>query len=195
MEVVQRICLKAAWAVLVVAFLVLVPSAFAQEDAELRLTVRRTFGYRGGDAIQGRFSLEVEGPAELVQVTFLIDGVTMGRDLEPPFEHSFHTSEYPLGIHWLMAIGNLASGRELSSAVRSFEFVSAEASWDAAGRIVAPLLLSVLGLIALGVLAPALLIRKRGFRLREDNSTGGQPEFEAGPDRIRRLIDESRFES
>ncbi|HLF37123.1 MAG TPA: hypothetical protein VI520_04220 [Anaerolineales bacterium] len=195
MEVSQSIRRQAVWVVFIGAFLALLPSAFAQEDAELRLTVRRTFGYRGGDAIQGRFSLEVEGPAELVQVTFVIDGETMARDLEPPFEHSFHTSEYPLGTHRLLAIGNLASGRELSSAERSFEFVSAEASRDAAGRIVGPLLLSVLGLIALGVLAPALLIRKRGFRLREDNYAGGRPEFEAGPDRIRRLIEESRFES
>ena len=250
MEVKQWIRRQAAWVVLIGALLLLIPSAFGQEDTELQLTVRRSFGYRGGDAIQGRFSLEVEGPAELVQVTFWIDGEPMAQDRLPPFEHSFHTSEYSLGIHRLTATGRLASGRELRSAERSFEFVTAEASWAAAGRIVAPLLLSVLGLVGLGAVAPALMIRKRGFRLGEYGSAGGavcprcqlpfsrsfwspnlirgkvercphcgkwslvaraagrdldeaevrfraagQPKFEAGPDRARRLINESRFES
>lgn len=48
MEVSQSIRRQAVWVVFIGAFLVLLPSAFAQEDAELRLTVRRTFGYRGG---------------------------------------------------------------------------------------------------------------------------------------------------
>ena len=250
MEVIQRIFRHRAWIALVITCAVLVPPAFAQEDDELRLMVRRTFGYRGGDAIQGKFSLEVEGPAELVQVTFVIDRETMAEDQEPPFEYRFDTSEYSLGSHRLMATGRLANGRELRTVERSFEFVSAEASWAAAGRMVTPLLLSVLGLIALGVVVPAIVSRRRGFRLGIYGSAGGaicpscqlpfsrsffspnllrgkvercphcgkwsvvgrapasaleeaeqrfrsagESKFEAGPDRIRRLIDESRFES
>jgi len=196
MEVARRIRRLAGSLCLVITLVVLVPPAYGQEDTELELTVRRAFGYRGGDAIQGSFSLEVEGPAELVEVTFLIDGETMAQDLEPPFEHSFRTSEYSLGFHRLMAIGRLAGGRELHSAERSFEFVSAEAGWAAAGRIVAPLLLGVLGLIALGAVVPALLTRRRGSHLGEYGSAGsaGQSKFEADPDRVSRLIDESRFE-
>jgi len=251
MEVVRQDCRAAAAAVaLFLAFATLgVPPASGQEDIELRLTVRRTFGYRGGDEIQGRFELEAEGPAELIQVTFLIDGERMAQDPEPPFVHRFDTGGYSLGLHRLMATGRLASGRELRSAERSFEFVSAEASWAAVKRIVVPLLLAVLGLIGLGVVAPALLIRSREFHLGEYGPAGGavcpkcrlpfsrslwtpnlirgklercphcrkwsvvvragpkeldeaelrfraagQPGVEAGPDRVRRLIDESRFE-
>ena len=89
MEVIQRIFRHRAWIALVLICAVLVPPAFAQEDDELRLMVRRTFGYRGGDAIQGKFSLEVEGPAELVQVTFVIDRETMAEDQEPPLRVQF----------------------------------------------------------------------------------------------------------
>jgi len=99
MEVVRRICRRAASACLILVTGALVSPAFGQEGTELRLTVRRTFGYRGGDQIQGRFALGVEGPDDLVQVTFLMDGEVIAEDRESPFEYGFHTGDYPLGPH------------------------------------------------------------------------------------------------
>jgi len=207
MEVARRICRLVALACLILVTGALVSPAFGQEDTELRLTVRRTFGYRGGDQIQGRFALGVEGPDDLEQVTFLMDGEVMAEDRESPFEYGFHTGDYPLGPHRLMAIGRRTSGEDLLSAERSFEFVTAEASWAAAGRIVVPLLFGVLGLILAAAVVTVLFSRKSGKRsaaaraaartLEEAEArfrNSGQPPIEAGQDRDRRLIDESRFE-
>jgi len=207
MEVVRRICRPVASACLILVTGALVSPAFGQEGTELRLTVRRTFGYRGGDQIQGRFALGVEGPAGLVQVTFLMDGEVIAEDRESPFEYGFHTGDYPLGPHRLMAIGRLASGEDLLSAERNFDFVTAEASWAAAGRIVVPLLFGVLGLILAATVVPVLFSLKGGKRsvaaraaassLEEAEGhfrSAGQPQVEVGQDQVRRLIDESRFE-
>jgi hypothetical protein len=207
MEVARRFWRLAALVGLIFVAGALVSPAFGQEDTELRLTVRRTFGYRGGDQIQGRFALGVEGPDDLVQVTFLMDGEVMAEDRDSPFEYGFHTGDYPLGPHRLMAIGRLASGADLLSAERNFEFVTAEASWAAAGRIVVPLLFGVLGLILAATVVPFLLSRnggKRSAALRAAASSmeeaegrsrsAGQPQVEAGQDQVSRLIDESRFE-
>jgi hypothetical protein len=208
MEVAQRIWRLAASVGVIFVTGALVAPAFGQEDSELRLTVRRTFGYRGGDQIQGRFALGVEGPDNLVQVTFLIDDEVMVEDQAPPFEYGFHTGEYTPGPHRLMAIGRLASGVDLRTAERSFEFVTAEASWAAAGRIVVPLLFGVLGLILAATLVLVLFSLKSGKRsaalraaagsLEEAEGrsrSAGQPQVEAGQDQVSRLIDESRFES
>ena len=105
-----------------------------QED-ELQLSLRRNFGYRAGSTIQGSFTASVRGASDLVQVTYVIDGETMAVVSEPPFDYSFSTSEYPLGRHELWVVGTTEAGRELRSAPRSFEFVSASDSWRAAGRL------------------------------------------------------------
>ncbi len=207
MEVARRICRLAASVCLILLTGALVDPAFGQEDAELRLTVRRTLGYRAGDQIQGRFALGVEGPDDLVQVTFLMDGEVMEEDRDSPFEYGFHTGEYTLGPHRLMAIGRLANGEDLRSAERSFEFVTAEASWAATGRIVVPLLFGVLGLILAATLVPVLISLRGGKKsaaaraaasyLEEAEGrfrVAGQPQVDGGQDQVRRLIDESRFE-
>ena len=106
-----------------------------------------------------------------------------------------------------MAIGRRTSGVDLLSAERSFEFVSADASLAAAGRIVVPLLFGVLGLILAATVVTVLFSRKPGKRsvaaraavrtLEEAEArfrNSGQPQIEPGQDRDRRLIDESRFE-
>jgi 8-oxo-dGTP pyrophosphatase MutT (NUDIX family) len=106
-------------------------------------------------------------------VRFDMDGNVMADVSEAPFRHRFSTSEYPLGQHTLMAIGFTAGGAELRSPARTFDFVSAEASWEAAGRIAIPLAAAVIVLVAVGTLAPALLGRKRTFKPGEYGSAGG----------------------
>ncbi len=137
--------------------------ASAQEANEFQLTVRRNFGFRAGSRIQGQFTLGVDQAIDLERVQFLIDGQIAGEASEPPFELRFHTGDYSLGAHQLAAIGISQSGAELRTPVRSFEFVSAEDSWQAAGKIAVPLVIVLVVMIGAGTLAPVLLGRRRKF--------------------------------
>lgn len=139
------------WPLIVFVCLLSASAAFAQDAPELELFIRRTFGYSGGSQIQGSFRAEASGPAELVSVTFRIDGNVLGVDSEAPFSVDFDTDAYAAGWHTFTADGELSDGRVLPSNERRFEFVTAEASWQAAFGIMVPLF-SVLGLVlALGV--------------------------------------------
>jgi hypothetical protein len=139
-----------------------VPGALAQEG-ELQLFVRRNFGYGGGSQIQGSFRMEAEGPAGLVSVTFKLDDQVVGTDTEAPWRVDFVTDNYPLGWHTLTAEGETGDGRTLRSNERRFEFVSAAAGWEAAGRLLTPLA-AVLGLVALLVVGMAMLSALRSKR-------------------------------
>jgi hypothetical protein len=127
----------------------LLPSlARAQDGVELELHVRRNVGYSAGSQIQGSFRAEATGPADLVTVTFKIDGEVLGVDAEPPFRVDFNTDNYDTGWHTFGAEGETAAGRVLLSNERRFQFVTAEASWQALGGIVLPMF-ALLGLVAL----------------------------------------------
>jgi hypothetical protein len=167
MEVKIRQLLRSALLVLL-----LVPVSARAQD-ELRLTIRKDFGFRAGSRIQGRFTLGVDGPQDLVRVRFEIDGSLMAEANQAPFQHRFNTSEYGLGEHTLTATGLTSGGAELQSSSRRFEFVSANAAWEAAGSIAIPLAAGVLLLVVVVTLAPAMLGRKRAFKLGEYGSAGG----------------------
>ncbi len=110
---------------------------------ELTLTVRREWGYGNGSQIQGRFSMEAVGPADLRSVVFKIDeAVVAGLD-RPPFKVQLVTDDYPPGWHNLIAEGQTSDGRTLTSAPRRFEFVSGAEAWAAAQRIIASVLSAV----------------------------------------------------
>lgn len=136
------------WVVGLIGWAWLGGAASAQDDA-LTLYVRRNFGYGGGDQIQGNFRLEVDGPTDLVAVTYLIDGQTLATSREAPFRVDFETDSYPHGWHELSAVGERGDGSTLTANTRRFEFVSAEVGWQAAGRI---------GGLALGGVAVVMLI-------------------------------------
>lgn len=107
-----------------------------QDSSELELRLSRDFGYGGlnGD-IQGRFSMIVEGPADLERVVFLIDGQSIGEDNEAPFRLQFHTDNYSLGRHTLSATGFTSDGRELQSDEMSRNFVAASEGWREGLRV------------------------------------------------------------
>jgi len=133
-------------------FFFLTPStAFGQDG--LSLSVHRNFGYSGGSQIQGSFSLEASGPANLISVTFKVDDTVVGTVTQPPFKINFDTSTYALGWHSLTATAQTADGQTLTSAPRRFEFVTAEEGFKAAGRIVIPILavVGVVILISMGI--------------------------------------------
>lgn len=145
--------------------LILIPwqTALAQEDDDFKLSLSRDFGYGGmGNDIQGMFSLRINGPDDLVRVEFFIDGELMGEDAESPFAFQFNTDNYTVGLHTLNAVGYTAGGRELQSREITVEFVSAEESWKAVGKIIVPLLILVVVSLVGGFAIPLLSGRKRG---------------------------------
>jgi hypothetical protein len=176
------------------ASLLAVMPASGQAQDELTLAIRRDFGYRAGDRIQGRFTLEAAGPVSLVHVEFLLDQAVMGTADAAPFRFSFSTSEYSLGFHTLQALGTLENGDSLSSTVRELQFVSAAESWKAGAELAVPLGLGIAGVIALGVLLPGVFGLRRRRRRRAESPTPAA-ELESGDEqqRIRRSIEDSKY--
>lgn len=130
--------------------LVCVQPVFAQDETELRLTLRRDFGYASGSGdIQGAFTVKASGPQDLQRVVFYLDEQMLGEAPQPPFELRFHTESYPLGDHSLSAVGFTASGREVRSNPVRLRFVSAEEGFQTGMRIVLPLLGIVFGMVVL----------------------------------------------
>lgn len=141
----------------------LVTSVWAQAG-ELTLSVRRNVGYSSGGAqIQGSFRMEATGPENLVSVTFMIDEAVVGTVTQAPFKINFNTDDYGLGWHDLTATALTADGRTLNSETRRFDFVSEAESWEAAGKIMGPMLGLVGGLVVVGLLMALVptLTRKR----------------------------------
>jgi len=145
------------------------PASQAQSP-ELSLSLRRDWGYGGfGGQIQGRFTLRAFGPDDLVTVTFYIDDQVLGTDRDAPWGYQFQTDDYDLGVHELSAVGQTASGRELTSDVLTREFVAAGEGWAMALKILVP----ILGLVFLAGLTSWFLERRRGHMRGHYGFQGG----------------------
>ena len=162
---------RLVWAVALVCGLVLVMPVLAQEGG-LRLSLSKQFGFAMGGQIQGRFKLTAQGPADLTSVTFRLDdeaGVVgptiLGEVSEAPFALTFSTDPYPHGRYELSATGQTAGGQTLQSNVLHVEFVSAEAGWQAVGRILVPLLVLFGAIMLLATVGP-LALERLGMRPR-----------------------------
>jgi hypothetical protein len=141
------------------------------QDPSLELELHRTFGYAGGGEIQGSFLLTAAGPDDLTLVTFYVDDAVLEAVSTPPFQARLHTGDYPVGGHRLWAIGSLEDGSELASNQIVREFVDVSAGWQAAGRIVLPIL-AIIGLAIAGSLAITALTG-RHYRPGVYGSSGG----------------------
>jgi len=161
---------------LFLTLLLLIPvNAWAQEEDEtLKLSVRRDFGYGDGTHIQGRFSLRVSGPEDLLRVEFLIDDEIVSIDTEPPFRYGFSTGEFSPGKHTLAAIGYTTSGESLRSSTRTYEFITAEEARASIVKFVVTMIVLVGVFILLGALGLLMLGRRKGaFRPGEYGLAGG----------------------
>jgi hypothetical protein len=131
-----------------------IPPVHAQDSADLQLSVRRIFGYGGGDQIEGLFRMELIEPPALASVTFYVDDIEVATVSEAPFSVEFKTETYAFGWHDLHATGTTADGRTLVSNIRRFEFVSPAAGWETMqgmmGRI---------GLLAGGIIALVFVLQ------------------------------------
>jgi hypothetical protein len=153
------------------ALALLSPSSVSAQEDQLRLGMRRTFGYAWGSDIQGSFLLVASGPAEVDQVAFYVDQDLLETVTAPPFEARLHTGDYPVGVHQLQAVGTRSDGSTLHSNVIRVEFVSAEAGWESAAGLLTPVLL-VVGL-AVAVSIGMTAISSRRYRPGSYGSSGG----------------------
>ena len=146
------------------AILGFVTPAGAQVVEELELSVSRDFGSSDGTGnIQGTFSMKVTGPSNLVKVQFYIDNTMIAEDTEPPFKVQFVTDDYAPGKHTMHAIGYTSDGRELRTREMTFNYMTAEESWQRGLKIVLPILVLVLVWKLLSTGVPSLSRgRKKG---------------------------------
>lgn len=157
----------------VCAFIVV--SASAQEGEEsLVLDFNRDFGYGGfGGDIQGRFSLKVISPENLVRVEYYLDGERMYEGTESPFKWQFNTANFAEGRHTFDAIGYKADGSEVHATEFTRTFLSAENAWSEVGDMLVPILVLVGLATLLGVLVPVLMGRKKQYTLGVYGAAGG----------------------
>lgn len=138
-----------------------ISGASAQAEDELRLRMRKNFGYNAGSTIQGLFTLTTAGPADINRVVFYLDNQVIGEATAAPFSYQFSTGNYPLGAHNLYAIGYTASGRELRSNDITARFVTAQQGLESGMKFAMPLLVIVFGILLLSVAALFVGGRKR----------------------------------
>jgi rRNA maturation protein Nop10 len=150
-------------------------SVLAQsEEADLQLRLRRTFGYQAENKIQGRFTLDVSGEVDLIEVAYWIDGGLLATVTAPPFRASFSTGDYAPGAHKIRAVGIGNTGESLESQVVRVTFITAEEGWQSAGRIAAWILGLVVALMLLGAIGMGMVLRgRRRFELGVYGAAGG----------------------
>jgi len=135
--------------------------AHAQTEGLLKIRLSRNFGYSSGTGrIQGLFTIKASGPLELSQVFFYLDAEIIGESAETPFHLRFHTDDYSLGDHTIHALGYTRDGRELESNQIQVIFVNAEEGWQAAQKIMIPILSIVFGIIILSIIFAIISGRK-----------------------------------
>ncbi len=148
-----RVCREKTWLwlmFLLACLLAWVRPVLAQDEADLELRISRTMGYSSGSGrIQGLFKLKAAGPADLARVAFFVDDQQIGTDEAAPFEQGFSTDNYGLGMHTLYAVGVTSGGRQLRSNEVRVEFVSAQEGWQAALRIMVPILALTFGIMVI----------------------------------------------
>ncbi len=150
---------------LLILFLVSTPKESFQDD-QLQIRMKRNWGFSSGTGrIQGTFTITGIGPENLSQVVFYLDEQILGEANSPPFELRFVTDDYPLGPHQISAVGSTAARGEIVSNTIQVEFVSANEGWQAAGNIIIPIMIVVLGAIGLAVVVPLIFTRGKKKQL------------------------------
>ncbi|MBN2548034.1 MAG: hypothetical protein JXB15_02665 [Anaerolineales bacterium] len=131
------------------AGLIFILPAAAQEDSQLTLRMSRDFGYAAGNDIQGTFSLKAAGPEDLSRVVFYLDGETLGEVTQAPFNLRFTTDVHPTGPHTLSATGYTTGGQELHSNEIKVDFVSADEGWQTTMKMMIPVFAILFGVLIL----------------------------------------------
>lgn len=135
--------------------------AFQVED--VRLNVRRSFGYSSGNQIRGTFSMDIIGNVNIQLVKYYIDDQLIGEVSKSPFGISFQTTSYANGWHDLSAVVMTSDNRALKTIPRRFEFVSSEAEGQAVSSMLFPLLGGIAAVMILGTALQIFLFQKKGL--------------------------------
>jgi ribosomal protein L32 len=132
----------------------------------LQIRLSRTMGFSSGTGqIQGAFKIKASGPSDLSKVAFFIDDTLMGEVDQAPFELSFNTDSYSLGIHTFSATGSTSSGQQLASNTTQAEFVSSSEGFQSVIGIIGPLLIFILVAVAVALIIPILFTRGKTTKL------------------------------
>lgn len=161
--------------ILIIALLspFLFPRSVLAQDEELSLRLTRDFGYGAGAQIQGKFSLRVSGPDDILKVNFIIDDEVVHTATEPPFRYQFQTDDYSPGVHTMTAVGYKADGTPVYGTEFVRQFLSNDEAKSSTMKIIVPLLV-IVGIATLaGALVPALMGRTKDFKPGNYGAAGG----------------------
>ena len=133
----------------VVFVLILFPASALAQDEELALRLTRDWGYGAGGQVQGKFSLRVSGPEDIVKVEFIIDDEIVNVSTELPFRYQFHTDDYSPGVHTMTAVGYKADGTPVYGTEFVRQFLSGDEAKSSTMKIIVPIL-AIVGIVTLG---------------------------------------------
>jgi hypothetical protein len=144
-------------------FAILISVAAAQANEEpLELDFNRDFGYGGfGGDIQGRFSLKVRAPEDIVRVEYYLDGERVYEGSEPPFRWQFNTASFSEGQHTFTAVGYKADGTVVKSEPFTRVFLSPDSAWEKTTGMIVPILVVVAVAALGGVVLPLIISRNK----------------------------------
>ncbi len=143
--------------------LVLLAAPLWAQGSELKLTLRRDWGYGGfGGDIQGTFSFAATAPPDTVAVDFYIDDQLVATDTQAPWRYQFQTDDYALGTHVMRAVGHTAAGATMASNTVTNTFVSASQGQAVLVRFVLPLVGVLLLAFIIGTLISVRRSRRQG---------------------------------
>lgn len=151
----------------------LLPSQVLAQSEELYLRLTRDFGYGAGSQIQGKFSLRVSGPDDIVRVDFMIDGEIVHTATEQPFRYQFHTDDYPSGVHTMTAVGYKADGTPIYGTEFVRQFLSADEAKSSTMKFIVPILVIVGIAVLAGAVVPVLMGRGKEFQPGKYGAAGG----------------------
>lgn len=150
-------------AALLIALLLVTARIACAQAERLQLSLGKISGIGLGSQIQGLFRLSVSGPADIVSVTFEMDGTAMGTVTQAPYSFQFHTDSYAPGQHRFTATARTSGGKLLTSNSVDAEIVSLSAGWQSAVRLLWPIFAIIL-LALLAAFAVPLLSLKTSRR-------------------------------
>lgn len=112
--------------------------------------------------IRGSFLLYLRGPVENVkEVTFMLDGESMGTVTAAPFEVKFNTGEFSSNEHSLGAAVTKVDGTQVTTGELRYRFLSAEEESGKLGGILIPLFGGIAAVMAIGFLVQWVAAGKR----------------------------------
>ena len=151
---------------LLAIFLLSLSSGPAQQEEQLQIHLQRNWGFASGTGlIQGTFTIKASGVEDLSRVVFYLDDSVLGEAEQEPFQIGFVTDDHPLGLHQISAVGFTTGGEEILSNTITVEFVSSDQGWQAASRIIIPIVVIIIGAVGLAILVPLIFTRGKKEQL------------------------------